>query len=379
MRCRSLRWLALLVAGAAPWPAGTLAAQQAELTWPAAPERARVRYVGALSSESDVGKKESLLRRLRRVVVGGGREGVLRVQRPYDVSPGTEGRLFVSDGLTQALLLFDRTRKEARLAGLDVPGGLGKPMGVGAAGAGGVMVADQQGRRMVQLDAEGRYMRTFGGPTLLLNPVDAAADTTARLYYVVDSYLHQVLVFNDQGQLIRRLGQQNGDVTSAGRGRPVDSVTAARHPGGLDPGMMRTRDVFENRGDATGAFKYPASVAVAGDGTVYVSDQMNFRVQVFGREGEFIRQIGQVGVHPGSFARPKGIGLDREGHLYTVDAAFNNVQIFDPMGQLLLTFGRGGQGPGEQILPLGVAVDGQDRIYVADRFNNRIQIYARVP
>jgi hypothetical protein len=379
MRARAFSWLPLFLAGASLGSASGLAAQQAELTWPAAPEQARVRYVGALSSEADVGKKESLLRRLRRLMVGGGREGVLRVQRPFDVSPGLDSRLFVSDGLTQALLLFDRTRKEARLAGLDVPGGLAKPMGIGASGNGGVVVADQQARRMVQLDGEGRYLRSFGGPLQLLNPVDAAVDTTAHLYYVVDSYLHQVLVFDAQGQLVRRLGRQRGDVAAAGQGRPVDSATVARHPGGLDAGAVRTRDVFENRGEGHGEFKYPASVAVAGDGTVYVSDQMNFRVQAFSREGKFLRQIGQMGVHPGSFARPKGIGLDRDGHLYTVDAAFNNIQIFNPAGQLLLSFGRGGQGPGEQILPIGVAVDGQDRIYVADRFNNRIQIYALVP
>jgi DNA-binding beta-propeller fold protein YncE len=259
--------------------------------------------------------------------------------------------------------------------GADVPGGLLKPMGIGAGGAGRVLLADQGARRVVVLGPDGRFLRAFGDAATLLNPVDVAADTAAGRYYVVDSYQHQVLVFGPEGQLLQRLGRTSGDTTGA---RPSGIQDGAppdvEHP--LAPGERpRTRDVVGNRGETPGEFKYPWAVAVGADGTVYVSDQMNFRVQAFDRTGKLLRVIGQLGTLPGSFARPKGVAVDSEGHLYVVDAAFGNVQVFGTDGALLLPFGGGGAAAGGPILPLGLAIDGQDHIYLADRFNNRIQIY----
>jgi DNA-binding beta-propeller fold protein YncE len=322
-----------------------------------------------------MGKREPFFRRLGRALVGGKRSGVIRVARPFDVAAVTPDRLFVSDGLTRGLLLFDRGHKDARLVGTDVPGGLLKPMGIGAGGGGSVLLADQAARRVVVLGPDGRFLRAFGDTTTLLNPVDVAADTTAGRFYVVDSYQHQVLVFGPAGELIQRLGKTSGDRTGARPSGIQDGAPPhAGHP--LGPGERpRTRDVVGNRGEAPGEFKYPGAVAVGADGMVYVSDQMNFRVQAFDRTGNIVRVIGQVGTLPGSFARPKGVAVDSQGHLYVVDAAFGNVQLFQADGSLLLPFAGGGAATGGPILPLGIATDGLDRIYLADRFNNRILIY----
>ena len=45
---------------------------------------------------------------------------------------------------------------------------------------------------------------------------------------------------------------------------------------------------------------------LAEDGTVYVTDTTNFRVQQFDAEGNLIRVIGSQGTSYGYFARPKG-------------------------------------------------------------------------
>ena len=106
---------------------------------------------------------------------------------------------------------------------------------------------------------------------------------------------------------------------------------------------------------------------------------MNFRVQAFDADGNFLRSIGRLGDTPGSMARPKGIAVDSEGHLYVVDAAFNNVQIFDDEGRLLLAFGAFGNGPGQLWMPTGLWIDQRDRIFVADRYNNRLQVFDYLP
>ena len=143
--------------------------------------------------------------------------------------------------------------------------------------------------------------------------------------------------------------------------------------------LTEPRDLVENRGSKPGELRYPGFVAVGRDGTVYVSDGMNFRVQMFDRAGRTAGQFGRLGDGPGSFARPKGLGVDSEGHVYVVDAAFNNVQVFDRGGRLLLAFGAMGRGDGQLWLPLGMYVDAHDRIYVCDRFNNRVQVYQYLP
>ena len=112
-----------------------------------------------------------------------------------------------------------------------------------------------------------------------------------------------------------------------------------------------------------------------GSGRLYVTDAMNFRVQVFEPDGTWVRSIGQIGTTLGSFSKPKGVGLDRHGNVYVVDGLYDTVQIFNSDGELLLNFGDAGTTEGAFWLPTGVAVDRQDRIYVADTYNARVQVF----
>ena len=103
-------------------------------------------------------------------------------------------------------------------------------------------------------------------------------------------------------------------------------------------------DLVANRSKSPGAFHFPAFVDVGPDGTVYVSDGMNFRIQAFDANGAYLFHFGFHGDTPGGFARPKDLAIDSEGQVYVVDAAFNNIQIFTAKGELLLAFGAIGSG-----------------------------------
>jgi len=369
----------LAVLGAVPAAAQRPATH--DIVWPPAPEPARVRYVGTVGSEADIGRREGFVSRLWRTLLGGQRTRMVTMQRPFDVLV-RDGRLYYTDGATSALTVFDRRARQARILGDDIPGGLAKPMGLAGDAAGRVYVADAQQRRVVVLDAEGRFERAFGGPSMLLNPVDVAVDPAADRYYVVDSYLHQVVVFNGVGTLIQRIGRDLGDRGAKLAGTGPTTSFARDHRSNGDSALMAAhpsrhegRDLIDNRGEESGAFRNPGCAAVGPDGRLYVSDQMNFRVQVFDRTGAFDRVFGSLGDQPGAFARPKGVAVDRHGNVYVVDAAFNNVQVFDDQGRLLLAFGGIGHGEGEHWLPIGITVTMDDEIYVADRYNNRLQVY----
>jgi DNA-binding beta-propeller fold protein YncE len=103
-------------------------------------------------------------------------------------------------------------------------------------------------------------------------------------------------------------------------------------------------------------------------GRIYVSDTGGFFVNVYDAEGNFIRQIGELGIEPGRFALPKGIAVDREHRIYVVDAATAVVQVFDPEGRLLMYFGYPkSSGPGGLYLPAGIAIN-YDHIPFFEKF-----------
>ncbi|MGE3617899.1 MAG: 6-bladed beta-propeller, partial [Gemmatimonadales bacterium] len=374
-------------------PTAAMAQHGGQLVWPAPPEPARLQFLGEFHSEKDLGRKEGLFSRLRRSLSGAGPEASIRVQRPFDVYTRDGNTLLFSDGAS-GVVEFDRRTKKARLLGQDVPGGLVRPLGMGGDGQGRVYIADPGAARVVVLGPTGSYERAFGGREILYNPVDVAVDPGTERIYVVDAYLHQVVIFDRSGAVTGRLGKATRSVAE----RPIRILATEPHGGASPPAaptqangeadpaivsqhqsagvsLSEPRDLWENRGGGDGEFRYPSSIAVGPDGRVYVVDQMNFRVQVFDRTGRFVRQIGQLGDQPGAFARPKGVAVDGDGHLYVSDAAFNNIQVFDADGRLLLSFGGLGHGPGQHWMPLGLCVDGTNRIYVADRYNNRAAIY----
>jgi DNA-binding beta-propeller fold protein YncE len=88
-----------------------------------------------------------------------------------------------------------------------------------------------------------------------------------------------------------------------------------------------------------GDFSKPTSVAVDADGNVYVTDMLNYRVEVFDADGKFIRQFGKHGDGPGYFAMPKGIAVDSDGHIWVTDSMQNRVHLFTQEGDLLMWMG----------------------------------------
>lgn len=376
---RLLRGVMIVLMLAVPRTGAAQRAVPEGAVWPVPPEAPRIRHTAVLYSDRDLGKKRSFFVSVRNAVAGT-KDDVIAVSRPHDIHVDNDGRILLTNGIAPGFWVFDPRGKEARLVEPKGMAALGKPMGITADAHGIVYVADARGRRIVATDLDGNFVRAYGGREHLLNPVDVALSPAGDRLYVADSYMHQLVIFDRDGRLLTRIGRDEGDLgekslwptnVDADHGLP-DSLDAQ------DAALSHHRapsDLVENRGIAPGQFRYPAFVAVGPDGTVFVSDGLNFRIQAFDSEGAFLFEFGRLGNGPGTFARPKGVAVDSDGHVYVVDAAFNNVQVFDERGRLLLTFGGFGNGPSDLWLPTGIAIDRQDGIFVADRVNNRIQIY----
>lgn len=177
-------------------------------------------------------------------------------------------------------------------------------------------------------------------------------------------------------------------------------------------------------------FNLPTDVAVANDGSFYVSDGYgNSRVVKFSKEGKYLFEWGSKGSKPGQFNIPHGIDLDARGNVYVADRENNRIQKFDANGRfvslwknneadqlyslavsktnnkvfaidyltflsfvvkgsdilrldstlkLVTRFGRTGSYDGPTCRYHDIAIDNEESIYVGDILDNRIQKFSKV-
>ncbi|HXV43698.1 MAG TPA: SMP-30/gluconolactonase/LRE family protein, partial [Anaerolineae bacterium] len=136
-----------------------------------------------------------------------------------------------------------------------------------------------------------------------------------------------------------------------------------------------------SQGTGQGQFNEPWGIAVAPNGTVYVTDTWNHRVQRFSSIGQYQGEFGtfanvQQGDpqgEPGKFWGPRDLAIDSNGNVYVTDTGNKRVQKFSPTGEFLQAWGGGGIIPGAFEEPVGIDIDRQGNIYVADTWNRRVQ------
>lgn len=332
----------LVLAGCAPLPqAPENKADVKPLVFPAPPDPPRFFYERTLYGSGDVVPDDGTSQ-FRRFVTGERRTGE-GLAKPYAVAVH-QGRVFLSDSAERIVRVFDVPNGRYYKIGGDEPGLLLKPLGIDVDRSGNLYVADATAKAIVIYDRDGKFLRKIGGPTWFDRLTSVTADPGGDRIYVVDiggvnSEQHRVRVFD---------------------------VATGQHL--FDIGK---------RGNGAGEFNLPRDVAVGKNGNLYVVDGGNFRVQVFDRNGGYLRSFGGVGRQLGNFARPKEIAVDRDGNVYVVDAAFGNFQIFDPEGNLLMFIGDRSErdGPAKYMLPSGIYVDEDDRVYMVDQWFRKVDIF----
>ena len=126
-----------------------------------------------------------------------------------------------------------------------------------------------------------------------------------------------------------------------------------------------------------GTFNEPWGIAVSQDGTVYVTDTWNHRVQKFTGDGQFLEMWGYFGqdINTNSFWGPRGIAVDDLNRIYVADTGNKRISIFLPDGQLVAQFGTPGMGTGQLDEPVGIAVAPNGNVYIADTWNRRVQVF----
>lgn len=224
----------------------------------------------------------------------------------------------------------------------------------GGRGGGGGGTPPPADAHVLKFSRDGTFVRQFGTPgqtggadstTGLNRPADVAVDDGAGELYVADTGNRRIVVFDAGTGAHKRhwgafgeapdaaadLGEYDPAAEPARQFRDLNCVELG--PDDLiyacDRGSNRIQ-VFEKDGtfvkEATIAPDTPGGGAVwdvaFGDGLVFVADGRNHAVHVLDAE-TFERQatVGDAGRWPGTFYAVGSVGVDSQGNLYTGEAA----------------------------------------------------------
>lgn len=279
--------------------------------FPHPPLKARVQYLGSISSTADLPHQRS-----------GFAEFVLGPVAPSHlmakpISATVRGdRLYVCDTVFNTVIVYDLVTGGAhRLAGDRGIGKIQQPNNMTFDEEGRLYVADKVRQAILVYHPDETFKAAWGRPGEV-KPVDVLV--VGDELFVCNAETHEIEVWSrEDGSFLRKFG---------GLGR--------------EPGQ----------------FFMPTYLARDGQGALVVTDTGNFRVQRVSLDGEPVAVIGGPGRTFGRFAWPKGLSSDRHGRIYVADSRFANIQIFDESGRLLLFFGSPGADGGNLNLPAGVSV-----------------------
>jgi DNA-binding beta-propeller fold protein YncE len=215
---------------------------------------------------------------------------------------------------------------------------------------------------VLKFSSDGQHLLTIGKPgetggsndtERLGQPADMTVDIDAHEVYIADGYLNRrVIVFDsDTGTYKRHWG--------AFGNRPDDSVPPPYEPG------------IESAQQFRGAVH---SVELSADGLVYVADRASDRIQVFNKDGSFVKEalIAPATLSIGS-AWDMALSKDAtQQWLFLADGQNMKVHVLDRNTlKDLAGFGRGGRQAGQFNWVHNITVDSQGNVYTAEVNNGR--------
>ncbi len=272
---------------------------------------------------------------------------------------------------------------------------------------------------VLEFDQDGNLLRHRGGPSAGYDWPKSEhgifVDQDRNVWLAGnDPSDHQVLKFTPDGKFLQQIGKAGstgGSNSTDSLGRPAQMVVdeAANEIYVADGYLNRRIIVFDSK---TGAYKRhwgayghqpideklppysptaPLSeqfsspvhcVRISNDGLVYVCDRANDRIQVFRKEGTFVREFR---VEPETLQNGSVWDLalsedPAQKFIFIADGANNQiVTLVRDSGEVVTSWGRAGRMAGQFKWVHGIAIDSKGNLYTAEvGFGRRTQKFKRV-
>ena len=239
-------------------------------------------------------------------------------QKPWGWAVDSSSNLFVVDGYFQ------------------------KPRGLAVDSNNNIIVVDGDNHRIQKLTADGKHVAMVGKEGTqkmqFRYPSGIGIHPHNKRIYVADTCNHRIQVLNSNltfNCTFGSNGKNNGqlkhphDVSfdSAGNVYVVDNSNHRIQVFGPSGNFLRH---FGKHGIFGGELNYPSAIAVDcnNDNVVYVADKDNHRISMFTSSGKYITSFGEKGSEFGQFDMPHGITVAENGTVYVCDFYNNRVQIF---------------------------------------------------
>jgi len=202
--------------------------------------------------------------------------------------------------------------------------------------------------------------------------------------YVTDTALHAIAVFDIPGQRFFKIGEDDPGKLSMPIGLDVD----ARGNIYVVDSTAKLVQVYDKDGNylrgigGSKWFNRPSGIAVDADGKrVYVVDtggvtSDDHRVRVFeGDSGKHVLDFGRRGSGNGELNLPRDVTVGTDGLIYVVDGGNFRVQVFKPDGSFVRVFGGIGRQSGQFSRPKEAAIDPDGNVYIVDSAFGNFQIF----
>jgi hypothetical protein len=131
---------------------------------------------------------------------------------------------------------------------------------------------------------------------------------------------------------------------------------------------------FGGLGSGAGQFTTMGDIVIRDDlNEVYVVDSGGNRINVFNKNGTFLRAIGTVGLGLGEFTSPRRMIFGDNKFFVSDNSA--RIQVFDASFTPLFEYSVNGTSDGEFKNITGLGMDGSNRLWVSDSTRLNIQIF----
>jgi DNA-binding beta-propeller fold protein YncE len=229
---------------------------------------------------------------------------------------------------------------------------------------------NNDGDQILKFTPDGKFLQQIGkddgtkgslSQTRLGRPAHMMTDEAAGEIYVADGYgNHRVIVFDLNTGAFKRMWGAYGKP-------PSDEKMSPYRPGAA-PSAQFSNPVH--------------CVRIANDGLVYVCDRANDRIQVFRKDGTFVKEfrVSTATLQNGSVWDLVLSEDNAQKFIFVADGANGNIVTLDrETGRELAKWGRTGRQPGQFKWVHNLAIDSKGNLYTAEvGYGRRVQKFRRM-